>query len=133
MTTTERPTLKGEILVCEDNHLQQQLICAHLKKAGITTVVAETGKVGVDIVNKRLDNGEKPFDLIFMDMYMPEMDGLEAIIKIRELGLTTPIIPMTANFTATDEQLYKSHGLTDCLRKPFTSQEVWNYLMKYFK
>jgi CheY-like chemotaxis protein len=64
---------------------------------------------------------------------MPVMDGLEATSKISELGIKTPIVVMTANIMSNDLALYKSIGIHDCIGKPFTSQELWGSLAKYFK
>jgi CheY-like chemotaxis protein len=129
----EKPTLKGEILLCEDNYLNQQVICAHLERVGLKTIVAENGQQGVEMVKKRLMNGEKPFDLIFMDMHMPVMDGLEAASIISQLNTGTPVVAMTANVMTSDMEIYKAHGMEDCVGKPFTSQDLWRCLLKYFK
>jgi CheY-like chemotaxis protein len=127
----EKPVFRGEILICEDNIMNQQVICDHLNRVGLRTVVAQNGKEGVDIIKSRIDGGEKPFDLILMDIYMPVMDGLEAAAAITELHISTPIVAMTANIMHSDKELYEMSGLPDCLIKPFTSQELWRCLTKY--
>ena len=127
----ERPDFAGEILICEDNSLNQQVICDHLSRVGVKTIVANNGKEGVDIVAKREKNNEKQFDLIFMDIHMPVMDGLEAASKIAALKVKTPIVAITANIMSNDLELYKSSGMFDCLGKPFTSHELWKCLAKY--
>jgi len=132
-TGVEKPIFKGEILVCEDNAMNQQVICDHLKRVGLHTVVAQNGKEGLDMVRSRVDNGEKPFDLIFMDIYMPVMDGLEAAAAIAELDTGTPIVAMTANIMLDDRGYYETNGLPGYLSKPFTSQELWRCLLKYLK
>jgi len=128
----EKPLFDGEILLCEDNVMNQQVIKEHLIRVGIDTFVAENGKVGVDTVSDRIKNGTKQFDLVFMDMHMPVMDGLEASAKIRELDPSIPIVAMTANIMADDMDVYKASGMKDCVCKPFTSQELWRCLLKYF-
>jgi len=128
----ERPIFEGEILLCEDNVMNQQVICEHLSKVGLKTVVADNGKTGFDIVQSRVEKGEKQFDLIFMDMHMPVMDGLEASAKIVELNTGIPIVAMTANIMADDMAIYRKSGMVDCVGKPFTTQELWRCLMKYF-
>jgi signal transduction histidine kinase/DNA-binding response OmpR family regulator len=128
----EKPTFEGEILLCEDNKMNQKVAYEYLAKVGIKTVVAENGKEGYNIVRKRMENGEKPFDLIFMDIHMPIMDGLEAADKISDLQTGTPIVAMTANIMTNDRSTYKAHGMVDCIGKPFTSQELWICLSKYF-
>jgi signal transduction histidine kinase len=129
----EKPVFEGDILLCEDNAMNQQVICEHLARVGLKTVVADNGKIGVDIVRSRMEKGEKQFDLIFMDMHMPVMDGLEASAKIIELNANIPIVAMTANIMSNDREVYIMSGINDCVGKPFTSQELWHCLMKYFK
>jgi CheY-like chemotaxis protein len=68
-----------------------------------------------------------------MDMHMPVMDGLEASAKIIEYNANVPIVAMTANIMSNDREIYKMSGINDCVGKPFTSQELWRCLMKYFK
>jgi signal transduction histidine kinase/CheY-like chemotaxis protein len=127
----KKPTFDGEVLVCEDNAMNQQVICEHLLRVGLRPVVAENGKVGVEAVKKRMESGKKPFDIVFMDMHMPVMDGLEAADKILELKIGMPIVAMTANIMIDDMEIYKDHGMKDCVGKPFTSTELWLCLLKY--
>ena len=127
----KKPTFEGEVLLCEDNVMNQQVICEHLARVGLKTVVAENGKIGVEMVKDRKEKGEKQFDLIFMDMHMPVMDGLEASARILELKTGVPIVAMTANIMSSDWEIYKESGMSDCVGKPFTSQELWRCLMKY--
>ena len=129
----KKPHFEGEVLLCEDNAMNQQVICEHLSRVGIKTVVAENGKIGVETVKSRIENGEVQFDLVFMDMHMPVMDGLEAATKIFALNPGIPIVALTANIMSNDRDIYKMHGINDCVGKPFTSQELWRCLMKYFK
>ncbi|MCL2754113.1 MAG: ATP-binding protein [Oscillospiraceae bacterium] len=126
-----------EILLCEDNLMNQQVISEHLSRVGLRTTIAENGRIGVEFVENRIKSGEKPFDIIFMDIHMPEMDGIEAAAKILELkrehGVNTPVIAMTANIMSNDKELYDDIGMNDCVGKPFTSQELWHCLLKYLK
>ena len=128
----EKPTFKGEVLLCEDNSMNQQVICEHLSRVGLKTVVAENGKIGVDLIKERIKKGEKQFDLIFMDMHMPVMDGLEASEKIIKLNTGIPVVALTANIMSDDREVYKASGMVDYVGKPFTSQELWRCLMKFF-
>jgi CheY-like chemotaxis protein len=128
---TNRQVFEGEILLCEDNSMNQELICERLKKLGLKTSTAENGKEGVEKVEYRMQNGIKPFDLIFMDIFMPVMDGLEAAIEIGKLNTGSPIIALTANSTSADREQYTAHGMSDCLNKPFTPQELLDCLKKY--
>jgi signal transduction histidine kinase/HPt (histidine-containing phosphotransfer) domain-containing protein/HAMP domain-containing protein len=127
----EKPLFHGEILLCEDNRMNQQVISAHLERVGLKTVIAGNGKEGVETVRARMEQGAEPFDLIFMDIHMPVMDGLEAAPKIAAMHTGTPIIAMTANVMTHDKELYRANGLLDCMGKPFSSQELWRCLLKY--
>jgi signal transduction histidine kinase/CheY-like chemotaxis protein len=132
MNELGKPVFEGEVLLCEDNPMNQQVVYEHLARVGLKTVVADNGKIGFELVKNRLDNHEKQFDLIFMDMHMPVMDGLEASTKIMELNTNIPIVAMTANIMFNDREIYKKSGMIECVGKPFTSQELWRCLMKYF-
>jgi CheY-like chemotaxis protein len=129
----EKPMFEGEILLCEDNAMNQQVICEHLTRVGLKTIVADNGKIGVDLVRGRQLSGEKQCDLVFMDMHMPVMDGLEASARIHEFNPNIPIVAMTANIMSNDREIYRMSGMNDCVGKPFTSQELWRCLMRYFK
>jgi len=129
----EKPLFKGVVLVCEDNHLNQQVILKHLARVGLDAETAENGREGLNMVQKRIDNGEKPYDLIFMDIHMPVMDGIEATPKILALKTGTPIVAMTANVMTPYIDRYIKLGMKDCLGKPFTSQELWRCLCSQLK
>ncbi|MCL2792668.1 MAG: ATP-binding protein [Spirochaetaceae bacterium] len=129
----EKPIFEGKILLVEDNTMNQQVICEHLSRVGLKTVIAENGKIGVGMVQSRIEKNEKQFDLIFMDIHMPVMDGLEATQKILELNTKIPIVAMTANIMSSDKETYMRSGMSDCVSKPFTSKELWNCLLKYLK
>ncbi|MCL2096354.1 MAG: PAS domain-containing protein, partial [Oscillospiraceae bacterium] len=130
---TERPNFDALILICDDNPMNREVICGHLSRIGIRTETAENGREGVEIVRGRIERGEKPFDLIFMDMFMPVMDGIEAAEKISEFNTGAPIVAMTANIMSGELEKYKKHGMPDCLGKPFTSHELWRVLLKYLE
>jgi len=128
------PQFKGEILVVEDNEMNQGVICEHLKRAGVKTIIAENGVEAVEAVKKRIENNGSKFDLIFMDIYMPEMNGFEASKIISDMNIGTPIVAMTANMiTKADEEAYKESGIEYSVNKPFTKQELWRTLSKYLE
>ena len=126
------PQLRGTVLVCEDNIMNQGVIREHLEKVGLTPVIAANGKIGVELVSQRQISDDPQFDLIFMDINMPVMDGLEAAKLIHEIGGNIPIVAMTANVMVNDLEYYKKSGMADILSKPFTTQELWRCLLKYF-
>jgi len=127
----EKPVFDGEVLVCEDNLLNKEVITDHLAKVGLRAIIADNGKIGVDLVKERIKTGHKSFDLILMDIHMPEMDGLEASKKIIEMGSRVPIIALTANIMPNDKETYYASGMIDCLPKPFVAHELWACLLKY--
>jgi CheY-like chemotaxis protein len=129
----EMPMFGGEVLLCEDSALNQQIVCEHLARVGLKTVVADNGSIGVGMVQDRVQKKEKLFDLIFMDIHMPVMDGLEAASKILEMNTGIPIVAMTANIMSNDLEIYRTSGMYDFVGKPFTSQQLWRCLSKYFK
>jgi two-component system, sensor histidine kinase and response regulator len=112
----ERQTQKLHILLAEDNIANQRVACTILEKAGHSVVVAETGKYAVMLVD------EQPFDLILMDVQMPEMDGLEATAAIREkerrTGAHTPIVAMTAHAISGDRERCLEAGMDAYISKP---------------
>ncbi|MCL2663221.1 MAG: ATP-binding protein [Oscillospiraceae bacterium] len=129
----EKPEFKGEVLLCEDNVMNQQVISEHLARVGLKTVIAQNGKIGVDLITNRINEGRKLFDIVFMDMHMPVMDGLEATAIISKLNTGMPIVAMTANIMTNDRDLYEKAGLCGFVGKPFTSQELWRCLMTHLE
>ena len=127
----ERPIFEGSVLVCEDNHMNQMVITDHLQRVGITAVIAENGLEGIKLAERQIKTTGKSFDLIFMDTHMPVMNGLEATKGILQLDKDVPIIALTANVTITNNETYAAYGMVGCVKKPFTTQELWECLAKY--
>jgi len=130
---SRRPVFKGDVLLCEDNIMNQQVACEYLAKVGLRTFVAENGKIGIEKVQNRADKNEKQFDIILMDVHMPVMDGLEATEKILEIDDSVPIVAMTANIMPDDVSVYIDTGMKECLGKPFVSHELWGCLLRYLE
>jgi len=101
-------------------------------KVGLTVFMASNGLEGLEKVKERRANNRKPFDLIFMDIHMPVMDGLEAAAIIGKLNTGTPIVAMTANVMVSDQETYKASGMKETVSKPFTTQVLWRCLLRYF-
>jgi signal transduction histidine kinase/DNA-binding response OmpR family regulator len=109
------------VLVVEDNQVNQLLVTTVLAKAGMRAEVAANGVEAVQAVHAR------NFDVILMDMQMPEMDGLEATRRIRQLGAmgrAVPIIAMTANAMQEDRRRCLEAGMNDFVAKPIDSAEL---------
>jgi CheY-like chemotaxis protein len=110
--------LHGRILLAEDGEDNQDLISTLLRDAGAEVVIAENGRVAVELAK----TGK--FDLILMDMMMPELDGYGAAAEIRKAGLTIPVVALTANAMAEDRARCISAGCTDYLPKPIERAQL---------
>jgi two-component system, sensor histidine kinase and response regulator len=137
-TTTPLPTpaatpmdrLSGlRVLLAEDNPVNQTVARKLLDREGCEVTVAHNGAQAVSA----LASDPTRYDVVLMDMQMPEMDGLEATRRIRQqLGLTAlPIIAMTANAMSSDRQACLEAGMNDHVSKPFDLQELVELLQPY--
>ena len=114
------------ILVAEDNPINQQLALLILNKMGYNPELVENGRQVLHILD------EKNFDLVFMDIQMPEMDGLEATRTIRTTRPHSPvIIAMTANAMQGDQEECLAEGMNDYLSKPIKLDELIAMLEKW--
>ena len=114
------------ILVAEDNQINQQVILHILTKMGYEPEMVENGQEAVDITQ------QKHFDLILMDMQMPEMDGLEASRVIRETLKRQPVfIALTANTMQGDQEECLNAGMDDYISKPVKLEELVSKLEKW--
>ncbi len=119
LPTSQRPL---HILLAEDNPVNQRLAVRILEKRGHTVVVADNGKQALATLDR------EPFDLILMDVQMPEMDGFEATQAIREREKTTgahvPIVAMTAHAMKGDRERCLEAGMDSYVSKPLQAQEL---------
>jgi len=116
------------ILLAEDNQVNQKLATIMLTKAGYTIDVVGNGRLALET----FVGNPSSFDLILMDVQMPEMDGLEATRQIRQKGFTTvPIIAMTANAMVGDREKCIESGMDDYITKPIKREVVFKILEKW--
>ncbi len=100
------------ILLAEDNPVNQRLAARLLEKRGHHVDVVSTGREAIDAVTHR------EFDVILMDVQMPDIDGLEATTRIRALGISTPILAITAHTMSSDRERCLSAGMDGFVNKP---------------
>ncbi len=116
------------ILLAEDNPVNQKLSTLILTKAGYLLEVAENGNEAVE----KYTTNPADFDLIIMDVQMPEMDGLEATRVIRDKGFDTiPIIAMTAHAMIGDREKCLEAGMNDYISKPIKREIIFEILEKW--
>jgi signal transduction histidine kinase/CheY-like chemotaxis protein/HPt (histidine-containing phosphotransfer) domain-containing protein len=124
LVADQPPLLRASVrtLVVEDNLVNQTVVVNMLKKLGHSTRVARNGKEALAMLER------EDFDLVFMDLQMPEMDGLTATQRIREIEKGTqshtPIIAMTAHALSGDKERCLQAGMDDYLAKPVSRQSL---------
>jgi len=133
-TETEISTFKDNcVLLAEDMEINREIVQALLEPTMVTLECAENGGQAVDLF---IENPDR-YDIIFMDLQMPEVDGLEATRRIRALDIpqakTIPIIAMTANVFVEDIEKCLAAGMNDHVGKPLDFNEVLKKLQKYLK
>jgi len=126
-----KENFSGKVLVAEDNPNNQLLIKIILQKLGLDVIIVDNGQLAIE---KHL---EEDFDLIFLDINMPVMDGLEALRIIREredrIEKHTPVIALTANTINGDRERYIDEGMDNYLSKPFEKSQLISVLNQYLK
>jgi len=113
------------ILLAEDNPVSQELVAKMLGRMGQEVTVVADGARAVEMA--RTEN----FDLIFMDMHLPEMTGLEATAALRQAEVATPIVAMTASAMKQDRQACLEAGMNDFLAKPIRQAQLRDVLHHY--
>ncbi|HEY6879502.1 MAG TPA: PAS domain S-box protein [Polyangiales bacterium] len=129
--TREEPTLPSyrgmRVLVAEDNLINQDIARELLGMVGIEADVVATGSAAVERVER------ERFDLVLMDVQMPEMDGIDATKAIRRLPAhaNLPIVAMTANAFANDRDACLAAGMNDHISKPVSPEDLYRVLAKW--
>jgi signal transduction histidine kinase len=128
-TTFGPKTLSGRILLAEDGKDNQKLFAHVLRKAGAEVLLADNG---MEAVNLLCNNGDPlaglidppPCDLVLMDMQMPVLDGYDATRRLRELGLTIPVVALTAHAMADAKQDCTDAGCDAFATKPISGKQL---------
>lgn len=113
------------VLVAEDNDINQVVAKSLLEDTGLNVVLANTGKEAVELAQSQ------PFDLILMDLHMPEMNGSEAALALRQANITIPIIAFTAAVVVEEINKALASGMNGYLTKPVNKTELHAMLTKY--
>ncbi len=124
-------SLEGvRILLAEDNEINIQVASLQIEQLGCFVTVASTGKLALELT------ASEEFDIVLMDVQMPDMDGLEATrrIRAREVGANhhVPIIALTATAFAEDKKACEEAGMDDFLTKPFRRDELEKMLKQWY-
>ena len=114
------------ILVAEDNSINQKVAETIFGNMGYNIDIAPNGKEAVEMVKK------KSYDIVFMDLEMPELDGVDATVEIRGLGFQMPIVAMTATSSKIGKDNAFTSGMNDYITKPVKIEAVKVVLYKWF-
>lgn len=123
--TTNTPNPKFNVLLVEDDNICILLCRRFLVKYGCQVTVATDGLNAISTAENR------KYDLVLMDIVMPNLDGATATSVIRSFDTRTPIIAMTGNIEDNDLVTYLQNGMSDILAKPFTKDDLYSILSKH--
>ena len=124
--TPKQVEFTGKTILAEDNAMLKKLICRILEQKGLEVTIASNGIEAVEIWQKN-----KSTDLIFMDMEMPEMNGIDATRELRKIGCETPIVAMTGNVLPIDQNRFFTAGGNDFIGKPIDKELLNEVLTRY--
>ena len=127
LPVVQAPRLAGRILCAEDNEVNRRLVALLVNRTGAELVHVSNGREALDAVSR------EDFDLILMDIQMPVMNGRDATAALREAGIRTPVIALTANVMSEDIDDYRLAGCTEHLAKPIDKQKFYEVLSRYLR
>jgi len=116
---------EAKILVVDDNSINLNVASGLLQLCQITATTATSGQQSIELIK------QNQYDIVFMDHMMPELDGVETTAIIRELGISVPIIALTASATEGARKKMLAAGMDDYMSKPIIISELKNMLKKW--
>lgn len=120
------------VLLVEDNKLNQRVVIKMLEKEGCLIEHAENGQDAIKKLRLTEPPEQRPaYDIIFMDIQMPVMDGLQATAVIRRYNKTVPVIALTAHAMKGDREKFIKAGMNDYLAKPIHREDLQTILNRY--
>jgi len=126
----QEPALHGRVLLVEDAPGIQLVVRQMFRKMNLEVEVADNGQMACRLTEKSRTAGS-PYDLILMDMQMPEMNGYEATRWLRQHGEEMPIVALTAHAMVGDREKCLEAGCNDYLAKPITAAALRDMLARY--
>ncbi|KAK2000158.1 hsp90-like protein [Colletotrichum falcatum] len=131
MATKANPEVKLRVLVADDNSTNIEVVSRMLKLEDVYDVtIAKDGQEAYDLVKANMDNN-KGFDVIFMDIQMPNLDGLQSTKLIRKMGYTAPIVALTAFSEESNVKECIESGMDEFLSKPIRRPALKQVLKKF--
>jgi signal transduction histidine kinase/CheY-like chemotaxis protein len=124
------PELQGRVLLAEDVAVNRRLISTILRRTGIRVEEAENGRIALEKTLAARQAGQ-PFDIVFMDMQMPEMDGYEATGRLRQAGYLRPIVALTSHSMSGERQRCLEAGCDEYMTKPIDRLVLLQVLTRF--
>ena len=125
LDTASKPDPSLKILIAEDNKLNQRVIINLFSKLSLKIDIAVNGKEAVKMAKK------KNYDIIFMDLYMPGMNGIAATIELKNMKINTPVVGMTASTDGEEKKSAMDAGMDDFIIKPVKLEELSRMITKW--
>jgi CheY-like chemotaxis protein len=115
------------ILIAEDNAMNILVVKKILREMEVNVFTASNGLEAINMIKY----GKVKFDIIFMDIHMPVLDGYKASLQIRALGITIPIIALTASALDEIKDTISQYGMTDYIAKPIEKDSLKSKILEY--
>ena len=115
-----------KLLIAEDEELNYKLYSEIFKPTGIELIRAENGKIAVDLFEKMPD-----FDIVILDLKMPEMDGIQAFKHIKKIKKEVPVFAITAFAMEEEKQEIEQMGFNKYFAKPINKKELFSTLSEF--